>query len=574
MDRKQAIRKRTPLFFLFGDRRVRRNVWALLKAVLFMIAVVAVYAILFHLIMVEVEGRPSSLFLGVYWTLTTMSTVGYGDIVLESDLGRLFSIVVLLTGLVLFLVVLPFTFIRFFYAPWLEAQIRRRTPRQVPPSTRGHVIICAYDEIAENVIERLDRERIPYFVIETDQETASSHYYAGVSVVMGEFDNKETYEALRVDQARMVFANVDDPVNNNITLTVREVSETVPVVALAHYESAVEVLQLSGATQVLPLNRWLGEQLANRVNATHTQLHEIGRYKDLLVAELPVHHTPLVGKTIQQTRMREDTGVSIVGIWERGRLLPAQPDLVLTESSVPVIVGTEEQLEKLNSTFGIYDINDNPVLVIGGGTVGIAAARALQRKEIAVHLIDRDKTHYDRLCTVCRQVFTGEATNPDVLMQAGVGEAPSVILTTSDDALNIYLTSLCRRLNPELRIVSRIAHERNIEAIHRAGVDFVLSTASLGVESMFSVLKGGEVIVLGEGIDLFSIPLPRTLIGKTLAQSNIGATTGLNVIAIQQNGIFITSPPASTLLKPGSELLMVGDVHQRRQFVELFSTNS
>ena len=292
--------------------------WALLKAVLFMVAVVAIYSILFHV-----------------------------------------------------------------------AQIRRRTPRQIPPSTRGHVIICAY-------------------------------------------------EALQVDQARMVFANADDLVNTNITLTVREVSETVPIIAIAHDESAVEVLQLSGATQVLPLNRWLGEQLANRVNATHTQLHEIGRYKDLLIAELPVHHTPLVGKTIRQTRMRQNTGVSIVGVWERGRLLPAQPDQVLTEPSVPVLVGTEKQLEELNFIFGIYDVNENPVLVVGGGTVGMAAARALQRKEIAVHLIDRDKTHYDRLCTVCRQVFTGEATNPDVLAQAGVDDAPSVILTTSDDALNIY----------------------------------------------------------------------------------------------------------------------------------------
>ena len=574
MDHKQASRRRTPLFLLFGDRRVRRNVWALLKAVFFMVVVVAVFSIIFHVIMVSVEGQPSSLFTGLYWTLTTMTTVGYGDVVFESDLGRLFSIVVLLSGIVLFLVVLPFTFIRFFYAPWLEAQIRRRTPRQVPASTRGHVIICAYDKIAETIIERLDRERIPYFVIETDQETASSHYYGGVSVVMGEFDNKETYEALQVHHARMVFANATDTVNTNITLTVREVSETVPIVAIAHDERAVDILQLSGATRVLPLNRWLGEQLANRVSATHTHLHEIGRYKDLLIAELPVHHTPLVGKTISQTQMREDTGVSIVGVWERGRLLPAQPDQPLTASSVPVIVGTEEQLEQLNVLFGIYDVNENPVLVIGGGTVGIAAARALQRKEIAVHLIDRDTTYYDQLCTVCRQVFTGEATNPDVLRQAGVDDAPSVILTTSDDALNIYLTSLCRQLNPELRIVSRIAHERNIEAIHRAGVDFVLSTASLGVESMLSVFKGGEVIVLGEGINLFSIPLPRTLIGKTLAQSNIGAKTGLNVIAIQQNEVFITSPLASTLLKPGSELLMFGDARQRQQFVELFSTNS
>ena len=50
----------------------------------------------------------------------------------------------------------------------------------------------------------------------------------------------------------------------------------------------------------------------------------------------------------------------------------------------------------------------------------------------------------------------------------------SVLLTTNDDAMNIYLAIYCRRLNPGLRIVSRITHERNVEAIHRAGADFVL----------------------------------------------------------------------------------------------------
>jgi voltage-gated potassium channel len=51
-----------------------------------------------------------------------------------------------------------------------------------------------------------------------------------------------------------------------------------------------------------------------------------------------------------------------------------------------------------------------------------------------------------------------------------------------------YLSSqLGRRLNPKLRIVSRITHERNIEAVHRAGADFVLSYTSLGVESIMSL---------------------------------------------------------------------------------------
>ena len=176
---------RTPLRYLFGDRRVRRNVWALLKVVIFVFVVIVVYSALFYLIMRSVEGQTHSWISSVYWTLTTMSTVGYGDIVFESDLGKLFSVVVLLTGIMLLFVVLPFTFIRFFYSPWLEAQIRRRTPRQVSAGTRGHVIICAYDAIASGVIERLERERIPYYVIESDLDTASDHYFAGISVVMG-----------------------------------------------------------------------------------------------------------------------------------------------------------------------------------------------------------------------------------------------------------------------------------------------------------------------------------------------------------------------------------------------------
>lgn len=70
-------------------------------------------------------------------------------------MGRAFSILVLLSGIVMLLIVLPFAFIRYLYAPWLEAQIRLRAPRAAPEHTRGHVIICRYDPIAPGLIEQL-----------------------------------------------------------------------------------------------------------------------------------------------------------------------------------------------------------------------------------------------------------------------------------------------------------------------------------------------------------------------------------------------------------------------------------
>ena len=128
----------------------------------------------------------------------------------------------------------------------------------------------------------------------------------------------------------------------------------------------------------------------------------------------------------------------------------------------------------------------------------------------------------------------GDAADRHVLEEARLGEASSVVVTTNDDATNIYLAVYCRRLNPALRIVSRITAEQNVEAIHRAGADFALSYASLGAETVFSRLKGHDLMTLGEGVDLFTRPVPARLAGKTLQESDIGPRTGLCVVAIRQ----------------------------------------
>ena len=560
----------TQLSYFFSDKQVRRNVRALLKYVAFVIVVVVIFAEIFHLIMVHVEGQDHSWFTGLYWTLTVMSTLGFGDITFQSDLGRIFSMVVLLSGVVLLLIVLPFAFIRYFYAPWLEAQIRLRAPQRVPSGTTGHVILCSYDMIAPGLIERLEDADIPYFVLEPDPVLASNYYLDGVSVVMGEVDNRETYEALQLDQARMVFVNREDTVNTNIILTVRQVAPEVPIVAIASKKESIDVLQLSGANHVLCLKKFLGEQLASRVSASHAHAHIIGKYKDLLIAELPLHRTPLAGRTVRETRLREFTGVSIVGVWESGRMKPAMPDMELTHASVLVVIGTQAQLKELDDMLVIYNVNENPVLLIGGGVVGRAAAEALKRQEIPVHLIEQKPALCERAGRMCKAVFTGDAADYEVLKKAGIMEAPSVLLTTNDDAMNIYLASYCRNLNPELRVVSRITHERNLEAIHRAGANLVLSYASLGIEAVLSILQGKELIMLGEGVDLFSVTLPKSLHGKPLAKTGIGERTGLTVIAMQQNGDVRTDLSASTVLVPGTELLMLGSSKQRHEFVEVF----
>lgn len=558
------------LAFLLQDREAKSNIGALLKYLAFLAVLVTLYTVLFHIIKLRVEGESHSWITGLYWTLVMMSTLGLGDITFTSDTGRLFSVVVLMSGVVFLLVMLPFLFIRLFYAPWLEARVRNRAPRRVPNGTAGHVIVVEHDAIAIGLIERLHADRVPYFVIEPDPVVASRLVGEGTSAVAGENDSRLTYDAVSVATARLVLANCEDTTNTNITLTVREVSPDVPIVAIVEEEDSVDILQLSGATTVLPLKHQLGAYLASRVDAGRAEAHIIGEFKGLQIAELPVRDTPFSGQTVRETRMRERTGLNVVGFWERGRLRPAFPNTPIAPDAVMVVTGTSAQITTLNRLLPGDGQPAPPVLLIGAGKVGQAAARALKRKGLAVHAIDRSEHALEPLAGEVDAVFAGDAADRAVIERAGLRRAQSVLLTTNDDAMNIYLAVYCRRLKPDIRIVSRVTHERNVEAIHRAGADFVLSYTTLGIEAVMSVLKGYPPVLLGEGIELFSVPVPRALAGQPLRASAIGSRTGLSVVALQHGDQLLTHLTAETFLPAGGDLLMLGSVDQRRAFAEAF----
>ncbi|QNJ98562.1 potassium transporter TrkA [Constantimarinum furrinae] len=558
------------LAYYLNDKDFKRNSRLLLKYVILLGVVISIYSMLFHIIMVKVEGQDHSWITGFYWTLTVMSTLGFGDITFQSDIGRLFSIVVLLSGIVMLLIVLPFAFIRHFYIPFLKSQSNKRVPRQLSPGVTGHILLCSYDVIARDLSERFDQEKTPYFVLENDLATALQYLDEGVPIVLGELDNKDTYINANIKVAKLIVVNRDDILNTKIILIIREIAPSVPIVAIATDNESIDVQELSGADHVLPLKRWLGEQLANRVNARHARSQPIGQYEDLFIAELPVLNTPLVSKTIRETGLRQKFGVSIVAINERGRLKPVQSDLKLTYESVLILIGNKDQLENVDELFQDYNINPNPVLLIGGGKVGIAVAESLHKNGILVNLIDKDPEICERARPLCHKVFQGRASDYDLLIKAGILESPSIVLSTNDDTMNIYLASYCRQLNKELRIVSRISEARNINIILRAGANFVLSYGTLGSEAVLSIAKGQELNVLGEGIMLFRTGIPQRLAGKSLAESGIGAKTGLTVIAIKENSKVLTLLSAATELPAGAEIVMLGNIDMMNKFNEIY----
>ncbi|MFH1915005.1 MAG: NAD-binding protein [Pseudomonadota bacterium] len=551
--------------YLVRDRRAQRNLRALVKFLLFLLACITLYSVLFHVLM-EREGQEFSWVTGFYWTLTVMSTLGFGDITFTTDLGRMFSLVVLLSGIVFLLVMLPFTFIQFFYAPFLEAQTKSRVRRELPETMSGHLILVGADPVALNLAARLDQFNYDHCILVHDVHHALDLLDQGYKPVVGPSDDPETYKRLRADRAAMVVVLSDDMKNTNAAFTIREVAPHVPIVANADSQESVDILSLAGASHVFQFMRMLGEMLARRNLGAGTRSNVIGSVHELLLAEAPAQDTPLVGRTIRDCGLRDITGMNIVGLWERGRVEAPRPETVIGPKSILVLAGTRAQLDAFDTFAGPTSAVTAPVLVLGGGRVGRATAQTLADQGVDYRIVEknpkliRDQNHY----------VHGSASDLETLEAAGITNAPSVFVTTHNDDLNIYLTIYCRRLRPDIQIVSRATLDRNISVLHKAGADLVMSYATITANTIINLLSPGKVLTLTEGLNIFRVKVHSSLAGTTLMDSGLRHETGCSVIAVAHGDTLEVNPDPTRPLDKADSLYVIGDAAAERLFMDKY----
>ncbi len=557
------------LIFFFHHKTARRNFAMLWKFFSFLFFIICLYSVLFHVLMIY-EGRDFSWITGFYWTMTVMSTLGFGDITFHSDLGLLFTMLVLFSGVLFLLIMLPFIFIQFFYSPWLEAQQRAKIPRLLPEHINNHVILTSHDPISTRLIDRLAKYDIPYALVTPDHQLANELHDLGYLVVIGEPDKPSTYEALRIADASLVVVTNDDLISTNICFTIREVDRVVPIVTNADTEHSIDILEFSGNTSVFQFTNLLGTQLAKRTQGVSMTANIIGRFEELMITEMPVKESELVGKTLLEANIRSLTGVTVIGLMQKGRFSPSAPNMIITKDTILVLSGTVNQLKSFEDCFGVDCCGPdetNHVLILGGGRVGLSAGRTLSEHGINYRIVEKRPlkvTYQDE-----EHFIIGDAADINTLEAAGIKTARSVIVTTHSDDMNIYLTFYCRQLRPDIQIISRSILERNVSKLHSAGADQVMSYASLGAGTIFQLLRPSEVSLFTEGLIVFNRKAGTYLHGRSIMESGVRDKTGCNIVALRRNGRLLVSPEPETILETNDELILIGTADNEELFLRL-----
>ena len=543
------------------DKWQRRTVYYSLLLVGSML----LFALLYQNGMRIYEGEPKTFLHALQIVVETFTTTGFGsDSPWVSPEMNVVMIVMDLFGTLL--IFMAFPVIAF---PLLEDILSTTVPTSVADDTEDHVIICSYTSRAEALIDELDSWGVDHVIVESDRERATELYENDYRVVHADPTSIAGLEGAALGSARALVADVSDQVDASIVLTAREIVEDVPIVSVIEEPDRQSYHRLAGADHVLSPRPLLGQSLTSKVTTSVTadlgEAIEIG--DDFGVAELPIRRgSRLVGTTLAESGIREQSGVNVIGVWFRGEFeTPPSPNATLTDGTVLLVTGREEQLEELKqlTLSEVRRFSPGETIVIGHGEVGSRITAALDEAGLAYTVVDR--TEMDGVDVV------GDATEPETLQAAGIENARSVILAIPDDTTTEFATLVVRDISPETEIIARVQEIESVQKMYRAGADYVLSLATVSGRMIAStILEDEDVLSLDQQVEVVRTVAPK-LVGQTIGDADVRSKTGCTVVGVERNGTVITDVGPEFGVETGDELIVAGTDDGVRQFTEQMS---
>lgn len=228
----------------------------------------------------------------------------------------------------------------------------------------------------------------------------------------------------------------------------------------------------------------------------------------------------------------------------------------------------------------ITQLSDH-IIIAGLGRVGRQAAVELHESAIPFVIVDpRQEAHAFSL-QHGHLMVVGDASDDSVLEQVAIRRARGLIVTSGDDATNLYIVLSARVLNPNLFIVSRAVDENSVPKLIRAGADRAISPYAIGgrrlahlimsptvVDFFDTVISRGEESLNLEGIKVCQ---DSGLIGKSLAEIGIREMTGATVLVVLRGSRVIPNPEPAVRLELDDRILALGTADQLEGLERLVS---
>jgi voltage-gated potassium channel len=302
---------------------------------------------------VVIEGW--SVLDAVYMTVTTMATVGFGEIHPLSPNGRMFTIGLIILGVGGALYLLT-AMMQFVFEGHLGRNLERRRMQRRIENLREHFLLCGFGRVGRQVAHDFQAAGVPFIVIDVNQSSLDSAAEEGCLCVRGDAADDDTLRRAGIERARGLVTCVNSDADNIfVTLSARALRNDLFIVARGNNDDAAPKLRRAGADRVVSPYSIGGRQmamLATRPAAVEFVDRVLSRADvDLLLEDFTIGPgSPLVGKTVREVGQEIAPGVLILAIRRQSQLVTQPPgDAAMGVGDELVAFGTSAQLRALES---------------------------------------------------------------------------------------------------------------------------------------------------------------------------------------------------------------------------------
>lgn len=217
------------------------------------------------------------------------------------------------------------------------------------------------------------------------------------------------------------------------------------------------------------------------------------------------------------------------------------------------------------------------IIICGAGRTGRLLADELERSDADYVIIDRDSQRLAANYGKHALFVTGDATEEEILLRAGVQRAKSLVSALPHDAENVFITLTARNLNRSLQIIARAEQLSTNKKLLQAGANRVVMPASIGAQRMAAMITRPSTVeflelvadrnVLDVELDEFVIPENSPLIGKKLGETGIRPLYSLLMVAVKRRvGALIFNPESDYIFQPEDIAIIMGRTEDIQRF--------
>ncbi|GAB4491102.1 MAG: potassium channel protein [Thermodesulfovibrionales bacterium] len=293
----------------------------------------------------------------LYMTVITIASVGFMEVHPLSQYGRIFTILLILTGsgILIYGVSVVTAFI---VEGELTDILRRKKMQKRIERLSGHYIVCGADQTGRYVIEELRKTKRDFVVIEKDPDKARHFLEQEIACIEGDATHDSVLLAAGIERAKGFLTSLHtDAENLFAVITAKRLNPGLRVVSKAIEEESEQKIRMVGADGVVMPNSIGGLRMVSEMirPSVVTFLDVMLRAKDrtVRVEEVIVADgSPAVGKSLAEAGVLGIEGVSVVALGDSGGgyVFNPQGATVLAAGTVLIVMGDVERIAGLRES--------------------------------------------------------------------------------------------------------------------------------------------------------------------------------------------------------------------------------